>query len=85
MKYRKKPVIVEVVQFTGKNISEISEFTQAHDRNDMDFDVDKQEFYIDTLEGKMTAQAGDYIIEGVKGEFYPVKTDIFLETYEKVT
>lgn len=41
-------------------------------------------FLINTLEGLMTASKGDWIIKGIKGEFYPIKNDIFLETYEKV-
>jgi hypothetical protein len=39
---------------------------------------------IETLEGNMTADKGDYIIKGIKGEFYPCKPDIFELTYEKV-
>lgn len=44
----------------------------------------KCELKIETLEGDMIANKGDYIIEGVKGEFYPCKPDIFKETYEEV-
>lgn len=41
--------------------------------------------FIKTLEGQMTAQAGDYVIQGVKGEIYPCKPDIFKLTYEPVS
>ena len=47
------------------------------------YQTDK-EIYIYTLEGKMKADKGDWIVKGVKGEMYPVKNDIFLLTYEKV-
>ena len=43
-----------------------------------------KEIYIDTLEGKMKANKGDYIIRGVKGELYPCKPDIFHATYEYI-
>ena len=46
--------------------------------------VTDKEIYIDTLEGKMKANKGDYIIKGVKGEIYPCKPDIFLMTYEYI-
>ena len=46
--------------------------------------VTDQEIYIDTLEGKMKANKGDYIIKGVKGEIYPCKPDIFLMSYEYI-
>lgn len=80
-KYRKKPVEVEAVQWTGKNPKEIacfigqwpfpSEYAPTH-------------LVIETLEGLMHASVGDYIIKGVNGEFYPCKPDIFEKTYERV-
>lgn len=79
MKYRKKPVVIDAVQWTGKNFNEILGF------------VDKQlsanglnEIFIETLEGSMKASSGDFIIKGLKGEFYPCKPDIFEASYEKV-
>jgi len=82
MKYRKKPIEIEAIQWDGKNINEISfafpecfaTFTVSNDNC----------IQIKTLEGIMTARMGDYIIRGVKGEFYPCKPDIFEATYEKV-
>ena len=77
MRHRKKPVIIEAVQWTGENLMEIREF--AHPK------VRFQKFlFVDTLEGRMKADVGDYIIKGVAGEFYPCKPDIFLATYEPV-
>jgi hypothetical protein len=43
------------------------------------------QFYVDTLEGRMQADRGDWLIQGVQGEFYPVKPDIFIATYDPVT
>ena len=86
MKYRKKPVVIEAIQFTRKNFEEIKRFTnnKAHS-----FILEKSLYgkctcIIPTLEGDHIATEGDYIIKGVKGEFYPCKPDIFEQTYEKV-
>ena len=75
MKYTKKPVTIEAVQWTGKNYDEIRHFLPYGVRR---FDVDG--LHINTLEGDMRADTGDYIIKGVKGEFYPCKPDIFKQT-----
>ncbi|MDQ0270742.1 hypothetical protein [Cytobacillus purgationiresistens] len=85
MRYRKKPVEVEAIQFTddADSITQISDFADnvlvVRYSNS-----DTTELVIDTLEGLMSAQVGDYIIRGVAGEFYPCKPDIFEQTYEKV-
>ena len=81
-KFRKKPVIVEVVQWTGNNAPEIVEFTKGTKQyikveNDNTVSVG-------TLEGLMVASLNDYIIKGVQGEFYACKPDIFEQTYEEV-
>lgn len=85
MKYRKKPVVIEAVQFTAtpENVAELSEFMQK------DLVVswavpEHPQLHIMTLEGLMAANVGDYIIKGVQGEFYPCKEDIFEATYEVV-
>lgn len=78
MKYRKKPVTIEAVRWTGDNRKEIYDFcSDAYTAN--------CSLYIKTLEGVHIAREGDYIIKGVHGEFYPCKPDIFEETYEEVT
>ena len=79
-KYVKKPVVIETVQWTGLNMTEIANFISNGKRYEFDGDVCR----IQTLEGVMTANIGDYIIKGVKGEFYPCKPDIFEETYDEV-
>lgn len=84
MKYRKKPVVVEAIQWTGDNMDAISQFV-GEDLVPMGDEYETStEVGIFTLEGVMTAHVGDWIIKGVKGEFYPCKPDIFEETYEVV-
>mgnify|MGYP001337621119 CR=1 FL=1 len=84
-RYKKKPVVIEAVQWTGTYASyeEVARFALDSDsaRTIGRYD-DKLE--IPTLEGVMTASNGDYIIRGVKGELYPCKPDIFEQTYEEV-
>lgn len=78
MKYIKKPVEVEAVQWNGENTEEVLEFTNRAAK----FENGKMQ--IATLEGTMTANVGDYIIKGVKGEVYPCKPDIFKATYASI-
>lgn len=80
-KYRKKPVEIEAVRWTGSNISEVKRFMN---NSVMAFNEQNLKISIKTLEGVITASPYDYIIKGVKGEFYPCKPDIFEETYEEV-
>lgn len=79
-KYRKRPVEVEAVQWTGGNVDDIAAFCTVP----LLFNYDKKSVTIPTLEGGMTASCGDFIIKGVHGEFYPCKPDIFMETYQAV-
>ena len=80
MKVRKKSVTVEAVQFTGDNWYEMGAF--CGDKADMAKQHREGILLIDTLEGEMKANAGDMIIKGVEGEFYPCKPNIFEKTYE---
>ena len=83
MKCRKKPVVIEAVQWSGNNLNEILNFMK--DKQPNYYEDDEQKLLtIQTLEGNMIASDGDYIIKGVKGEFYPCKSDIFEQTYEVV-
>lgn len=86
--YRKKPVVIEAAQMNGQT-AKIAEWlieggcgfsSETHPT-----DSTKDRLFINTLEGTMTAEPGDWIVKGVQGEFYPVKPDIFVATYEKVT
>lgn len=91
-KYRKKPVIVEAVRWTGSNLEEIRNFVGSNLIEECVelFDIKRTlkemlvGIAIDTLEGTMRVDYGDYIIKGVKGELYPCKPNIFLKTYEEV-
>ena len=79
-KYKKRPVTIEAIQFTGYNYQEIKDFAG----DSYKLDKVNASIYIHTLEGDMRVSHTDYVIKGVKGEFYPCKADIFLETYERV-
>lgn len=83
MKYRKKPVEIEAIQWTGDNATEIAEFSKTGNRY-IEVDEANKFVRIETLEGVMTASLNDFIIKGVAGEFYPCKPDIFEATYEPV-
>lgn len=79
-RYRKKPVVIEAVQFLGdENLQEILEWM-----GDNDVIAMGDYMRILTLEGEMTANRSDWIIKGIKNEFYPCKPDIFEATYEPV-
>ena len=91
-KYRKKPVVVEAVRWTGSNLEEIRNFVGS------DLIEECVEFFdikgelkkmlvgiaIDVLQETMRVDYGDYIIKDVHGDFYPCRPDIFLATYEEV-
>ena len=78
MKYRKKPVAIEAVQWTGENQKEIFDFVDTG----MQFMDDS--LLNSTIEGVMIAIKGDYFIKGLNGEFYSFKPDIFHKTYDAV-
>ena len=78
-KYRKKPVEVEALQWTGDNEKELYDFV-----GDKYYFTPFGELKIETLEGDMKASVNDYIIKGVNGEYYPCKPDIFEKIYDGV-
>lgn len=97
-KYRKKPVEIEAIQlkdfkqatvrnclvFMGQTVN--TNCMMASDRFDEYCSMLKHQsgLFIETLEGRMLASEGDYIIKGIDGEFYPCKPDIFKRTYDEV-
>ncbi len=90
MKYRKKPVVIEAVCWDGKNFDEVMQFmnedlgSKLNYEDAEEYSLKKGEVSIRTLEGTMTASKNDWVIKGVKGEYYPCKPDIFEQTYEIV-
>lgn len=80
MRFRKKPVVIEAEQFTDENKNRCWNFVRCN--CSAEFEDGKPVLKIQTLEGVMVARLGDWIIKGVKGEFYPCKPDIFEKTYE---
>lgn len=88
-KFRKKPVVIEAVQFDGSNMAEVLMWVGGHASagTRLAFVDPEHKLRIRTLEsgeGSHVADSGDWIIKGVKGEFYPCKPDIFAATYEAV-
>lgn len=84
MRVRKKPVIVDAVQYTGDNGGEVSEFLEQGEADWQDPAAEDNHLVIHTLEGDHKAMPGDWIIRGVHGEHYPCKPEIFDATYEVV-
>ena len=90
-RYTKKPVTIDAIRWTGKNLREVIAFTDGQpdtrtSHAGMAWDtyvdlVERDGLKIFTLEGKMSAAIGDWIIKGVQGEHYPCKPDIFEATY----
>jgi hypothetical protein len=84
--YRKKPVLIEAIQFDGTEENAVELINHFH--HDIGVITDHEgkitNLTIPTLEGVMTANKNDYIIKGVKGEIYPCKSNIFDLTYEIV-
>lgn len=92
-KFRKKPVVIEAIQFTGQTYAHAPDWLQAALDNgtvwfrwigSQDAMNERRVMQIRTLEGVMQAEPSDWIIRGVKGELYPCKPDIFTATYEAV-
>ena len=83
-KYRKKPVVIEAVEYTGQNVQYILDIINLTSDRTAFLDEEKN-LIIKTLEGNHKANINDYIIKGIHGEYYPCKPDIFMKTYEPVT
>ena len=99
MKYRKKPIVIEAVKYYGDDVEfkespewlKYAIFKTHKIRIDLNLDdfgyLKKENQYIckvQTLEGDMIVNKGDYIIKGINGELYPCKPDIFKKTYERI-
>lgn len=89
VKYRKKPVTVSTVQWTGDNEAELTAFTrnnfQALDPEDRTEDPEATAAVFDKLHSTwVLVYTGQHIVEGVKGEFYPIAADVLAETYDRI-
>jgi hypothetical protein len=81
-KFRKKPVTIEAIQITdGESVLSIAEWINSPTTG---YSTNPPTVWIDTLEGRMTGETGDWIIKGVENEFYPCKPDIFNKSYQEV-
>lgn len=77
--YKKKPVVIQALEYTGENLKEILNFCDR-----CFFKNGSKKLIIVTLEGDITVSKGDYVIKGITNKFYPCKPDIFKLTYETV-
>ena len=83
-RYIKRLIVIRAVKWTGYNFDEIAEFVKEQPLTLYKNDFGLTKLLIETLEGDMYAEVGDYTIQGVHGEYYPCKPDIFTETYEEI-
>lgn len=86
-KYRKKPIVIEAVQFTGDNHGEIVEFTRgrfvAVDETERERDSEiVAEVWDELHDTWVGVKMGQWIIQGLAGEFYPHDADLFAQAYE---
>jgi hypothetical protein len=88
MKYVKKPVVIDAMQYVNEtDLTELKNWVETFDvewRTYFNADANSNELSINTLEGTMKVSKGDYIIRGIKGEFYACKPDVFDMTYDKI-
>jgi hypothetical protein len=83
MKYRKKPIVIEAIQLPAEEDTNVDPFIDWADEHGLEYTSERDgSIGIETLEGVMTGSPGDWIIKGIKGEFYPCKPDIFAASYE---
>jgi len=82
-RYRKKPVEIEALQWSGSNWHEMLAWVKWENHDDV-WVTDGDKLQIPTLEGTMTASPSDWIIKGIADEYYPCKNEIFEQTYEAV-
>lgn len=93
LEYRKKPVVIKAWRYDPENDADtdlLFEWIEQWERKQfgfslLEFNMTDQSFTFKTLEGTMRAVPGDYIIEGIAGELYPCKADIFYFSYERVS
>ena len=89
MKFRKKPIVIEAMQLTRNFAEKVIMWIQENGGEIPEFNLGEfneapQYIEIKTLEGMMIAHENDYIVKGIQNEFYPVKEEIFIKTYERV-
>lgn len=83
MRFRKRPVEIEARQWTGNNLDELTTFTYGYFEPEEDGDYTGR-VYDHLHDSWINVSTGDWIVRGNKGEHYPVRADVFAETYEPV-
>ena len=84
MRARSKPKEIEFIIWTGENLGQLQEFCGDHLLTPETVATPAGNVAIRTLEGWLWASVGDYIIKGIRGEFYPCKPDVFQDSYEVI-
>lgn len=82
--FRKRPVEIQAVRWTGENVDEVGEFLGGWHGVPVVPDVSSRQLLVHTLEGRMRCAMGDWLIRGVEGEYYPCADSVFQKTYEEV-
>ena len=85
MMFRKKPIVVQAMQYKDRASVTDREVLEAFVGSAGRYDFDTGHYLIETIDGTLRARSGDWIVRGVRGEFYPVRADIFAETFEPVS
>ena len=92
MKYKSKPVVIEAIQWTGRNLSDILAFCPIIKGTivvEQPWEAGKESpglnMTVHTPSGVCGVEVGDYIVKGIGGEFYSCKPDIFEQAYKEVT
>lgn len=80
MKYRKRPLEVDAIRWTGENVAAIGHFTDGH-RN-VGYDPSSHSLFVVTSAGQVRCAAGDWLVRSASGEYYPCKDAIFEQDYE---
>lgn len=83
MKFRKKPVVIDAMRLTVYSMEAVEAWCGGSVKG-LALPREQRIIHIQTLEGEMTASIGDWVIKGIKGEFYPCRADIFAASYEAV-
>jgi hypothetical protein len=92
IKYRKKPVVIEAIKWTGDNAAEIKAFVGCRDNDESRFLTPAEitgawehaHVYDELHDTWVAVYPGQFVIKGVRGEFYPIAADVLADTYERV-
>jgi len=85
MKFKKKPVEVDAIQFEEDQVEEVVEFIKSFQNNTDGFYISDNSVIVNTLEGSMNLTPGNWLIRGIEGEFYPCQDSVFVSSYDPIS